>query len=370
LATGDGGAAAPGDAAPGAVRRLAPGLLLAAAAVAAATWIADSGGAAWMSARGLAGNSPIPAATVAVILGILLANTLGTPRVAREGLAFCVKVLLRWGIVCVGIRLSLGEVVARGAAAGAAVVIVVAAALAAAPLLARALGLSARLGLLAAASTAICGVTAALAVAPVVEADEKETAYTVANVTLYGLLGMLLYPWAAHALLGGDPGAAGLFLGTAIHDTSQVAGAALSYRDLFGDEAAMKAALVAKLARNSLLVAVVPWVAWLHLRGGGAGGARPSAARLFPLFVLGFLAMALVRTAGDAALGDAAAWRTAVDRISGLGTAALLPAAMAGVGLTTDLRDLRGLGLRPLWLGAGTALLVGAAALGAALLLG
>jgi uncharacterized integral membrane protein (TIGR00698 family) len=370
LASGAATGGGSGGDAPGAARRLAPGVLLAAAVVAAASWLADRGGAAWMAARGTGGKSPIPAATVAVILGILLANTLGTPRAAREGIVFCVKVLLRWGIVCVGIRLSLGEVVAQGAAAAAAVVLVVAAALAVAPAVARALGLSARLGLLAAASTAICGVTAALAVAPVVEAEEKETAYTVANVTLYGLLGMLLYPWAAHALLGGDPGAAGLLLGTAIHDTSQVAGAALSYRDLFGDEAAMKAALVAKLARNSLLVAVVPCVAWLHLRGGGAGGTRPPLSRLFPLFVLGFVAMALARTAGDALLGEAAGWRSAVDGIAGAGTAALLPAAMAGVGLTTDLRDLRGLGLRPLWLGASVAVLVGAVAFGAALLLG
>src|SRR5690606_41939400 len=105
--------------------------------------------------------------------------------------------------------------------------------------IARGAGVSPQLGLLAAASTAICGITATLAVAPSIEADDREVAYTVANVTLFGLFGMLLYPWLAHAVFGDASASAGLFLGTAIHDTSQVMGAALSYRELFGDERAM-----------------------------------------------------------------------------------------------------------------------------------
>ena len=127
-------------------------------------------------------------------------STVGVAPAFRPGLDCCVKKVLRLGIVLVGLRLSLLDLGRAGAAAVPAVVLCVAAGILVSLFLARRLGVSPRLGLLAAASTAICGVTAALAVAPVVDAEEREVAYTVGCVTLYGLLGMLLYPLAAHAL--------------------------------------------------------------------------------------------------------------------------------------------------------------------------
>jgi uncharacterized integral membrane protein (TIGR00698 family) len=355
--------------------RLLPGLLLAAAVVVAANLASDR-----LAAFASSGKSPVPVPTLAVLLGLAVANTVGVAGPLRPGLDFCVKKLLRLGIVLVGLRLSMGDVGRAGGAAIPVVLVLVAAALLLGPRLARALGVSPRLGLLAGASTAICGVTAALAVAPVVEAEDREVAYTVANVTLCGLVGMLLYPFVAHALLGRESFAAGLFLGTSIHDTSQVTGAALAYRDAWHDSVAMDTAIVTKLLRNVTLVAVVPFVGWLHARGAGAGAKRPSLAKLFPLFVLGFLAMAALRTAGDAGVAgaggrafgllDGAAWRDMVDRVSMAGTDGCLAAALASLGLSTRFATLRGLGPRPLLLGVGTALIVATASLGIALGLG
>ena len=93
------------------------------------------------------------------------------------------------------------------------------------------LGLPPRLGTLIAAGTSICGVTAIVSVAPAIEADEREVAYAVANVVAFGLFGMLIYPYLAHAVLGSSE-TIGLFLGTAVHDTSQVVGAALTYKQI------------------------------------------------------------------------------------------------------------------------------------------
>jgi uncharacterized integral membrane protein (TIGR00698 family) len=352
--------------------RLLPGAALAAAVVVAATFGAEALGRAFGAAEG---RSPVPAATVAVLLGLVVANTLGVAPPFRPGLDFCVRKVLRLGIVLVGVRLSLAEVLGKGGAAIPAVAASVAAGIAVALLLARRLGVSSRLGILAAASTAICGVTAALAVAPVVDAEEREVAYTVACVTLYGLLGMLLYPFAAHALFGGDPAAAGLFLGTSIHETAQVTGAALAYRESFGAPAAFDAAVVTKLVRNSSLVAVVPVLGWLHARGAAAGRRGAPLARLFPLFVLGFLAMSILRTAGDAGASGggsafgllaAADWNALVGRLVGAATEVCLPAAMAALGLGIRLSSLRDLGPRPLLLGAGAAVAVGLVALAAA----
>ena len=202
--------------------------------------------------------SGISAMTCAIVIGLLLANVLEVRPSFRPGLEFSVRKLLRLGIILVGIKLSLVDVLRLGLWGIPVVLVVIASALVFTTWFARRLGLGTRLGTLAAASTAICGVTAALAVAPTIDADDREVAYTVANVTLFGMLAMFVYPYLAHFLFAKQAGAAGLFLGTAIHDTSQVMAAALSYSQVFGDELAMKVATMTKLTRNVSSSGVFP----------------------------------------------------------------------------------------------------------------
>ncbi len=356
---------------------LLPGIALSGAVMAAAHALAALLGRALLRLEGIdpAGRpSPVSGIMVAILIGMLVANTIGVPRIFLPGLAFAMKKLLRLGIILVGIRLSLVDVAALGALAVPVVATIVAVALVVTTWFARRIGVSENLGTLAAASTAICGVTAALAVAPAIDADEREVAYTIANVTLFGALAMFVYPYLAHALFGGTSTAVGLFLGTGIHDTSQVMGAALSYKELFHDEAALKVATVTKLTRNLFLAAVVPLLAYRHAkRKGGAFGSAPiRISSLFPIFVAGFVAMALARTAGDAWLArgglawgflDAAAWKELVKALGETWAGAALATAMAGVGLTTRFSVFRGLGAKPLYVGALSATVVGALAL-------
>ena len=152
-------------------------------------------------------------------------------------------------------------------------------------------------------------------------------------------------------------------------------GAALAYREVFGDEAAMKVATVAKLTRNALLAVVVPFLAWQYARRAAAAGGsgekkKVSPLKLFPVFVLGFLAMALVRTVGDSAFGGAADWKALTSLLGDGVSFYALGLAMAGVGLTTRLSVFKGLGLRPLYVGALAAVMVGGLALGLAALVG
>jgi uncharacterized integral membrane protein (TIGR00698 family) len=357
---------------------LVPGVVVAAATVWIAMQIAGLLGEALLRAQGVdptGKGSPVSAISVAVILGIAASNLFPLPAALAPGLEFSVKKLLRLGIILVGVKLSLVDVASRGLWGIPVVAIVIACALFAAPRIATLLGVGARLGTLTAAATGICGVTATVATAPVIGADDREVAYTVANVTLFGVIAMLVYPFLAHAIFATAPASAGLFLGTAIHDTSQVMGAALSYRDVFGEEVAFQVATVTKLTRNCFLVAVVPLLGWLHARSGGPAAKKPPLSQLFPLFVLGFLALAALRTAGDAGLAasagiDAERWK-ALTKLLGDNTAtALLATAMASVGLSTDLRSFRSLGLKPLWLGAISAVLVGAIGLALAAIVG
>ena len=359
-----------------------PGLALAIGVMLVAGEVAQRLGAGLLRLQGVdpAGRaSPISGISMAIVLGLVAANTIGTAALFRPGLAFAVKRMLRLGIILVGIRLSIFDVLKLGAWGIPIVALIIAVALVAATFFARVLGVSDRLGTLAAASTAICGVTAALSVGPVIEAEESEVAYTVANVTLFGLMAMLTYPYLAHAVFGARSGAVGLFLGTGIHDTSQVMGAALSYKEIFRDDAAFRVATVTKLTRNVFLVAVVPLLAYLHARRTGHAGARIRIAKLFPIFVLGFLGMAIVRSIGDAALSsrgvafgiwDASAWAGLVKTVGETWGTAALGTAMAGVGLSTNLRAFRKMGMRPFYVGALSALLVAALALGLAALVG
>jgi len=190
---------------------------------------------------------------------------------------------------------------------------------------------------------------------------------------------MLTYPYLAHGLLGAHPGAAGLFLGTGIHDTSQVVGAALSYKEIFRDERVLDVATVTKLTRNVFLVAIVPGLAFLHARRTGRAAGRVDTRNLFPLFVVGFLGMAIARSIGDAALlsggrawgiCDAAGWKNAVKTLGETWGAAALGIAMAGVGLSTNLKALRRLGPKPFAVGALSALLVAGLALALAAAVG
>jgi uncharacterized membrane protein YadS len=186
------------------------------------------------------------------------------------------------------------------------------------------------------------------------------------------MLALFSYPFLAHWLFGGDIRMTGLFLGTAIHDTAQVAGAGLIYRQRYQVPEVLDTATVVKLVRNLFMAGVIPLMAMLyHRRGRGAAAASntpPTWHQVVPLFVIGFLAMAAVRSLGD--LGarpflvlDRGVWRgflAGADITSGW----CLATAMAGVGLGTGLAKLRVLGWRPLCVGLAASALVGSAGFG------
>jgi len=352
----------------------APGLLAALGIAWLGGQLAQGLGRALFVLRGVdpAGRaSPISAISMAVLLGILLANTVRLPALLQPGLDLARKRVLRLGIVLIGLKLSVLDVIRVGAVGLPVVIVLVTFAFAISLWLARRLAVSRELGSLAAASTAICGITATLAVAPVVRADDREVAYTVANVTLIGLLGMLVYPYVAHALFGDSSLAAGLFLGTSIHDTSQVMGAALTYAGVRGDERALQIATITKLTRNALLVAVIPALAVLASRATGTRrGERRPLRSYFPTFVLAFVALSLLRTFGDLGLEHherafglftEPAFRKGIQLLADRVAPLALGMALAAVGVGTRLSILRGLGWRPLAVGFGAAVAVGCA---------
>lgn len=350
---------------------LVPGVAAALVVMVAGFWLADVIGQGIMRAQGLAGSSPLSGVPVAIVLGLLLRNTVPLPALLNPGLKFCVTTLLRLGIVLVGIRLSAFDVARLGLAGLPVVLAAVATGMLFVTWFNGRLGLPPRLGTLIAAGTSICGVTAIVSTAPAIDADEREVAYAVANVVAFGLFGMLAYPYLAHALLP-SPESVGLFLGTAIHDTSQVVGASLTYRQMYADDVVLRVATVTKLTRNLCLAAVIPLLTWWHLRSTHAAGTsrrRMAWTTLVPAFVIGFVAMAVVRTIGDATLQttgaaygvwSSAAWSANINQVGDFwASRMLLGTAMAAVGLNTSFAVFKGVGLRPFAVGLSGAIVVG-----------
>ena len=361
---------------------LLPGIAAAALVMMAGFWLADTIGRAILVAQGVSGSSPLSGVPIAIILGLLLRNFLPLPRAVTPGLKFCVTTVLRLGIVLVGIRLSAFDLVRLGLGGFPVVLAAVATGLVFVSWFNRRLGLPPRLGTLIAAGTSICGVTAIVSTAPAIDADEREVAYAVANVVAFGLFGMLAYPYIAHALLQRSE-TVGLFLGTAIHDTSQVVGAALTYRQMYSDDVVLRVATVTKLTRNLCLAGVIPLLTWMHLRSSRDGSTLQASTKwttLVPMFVLGFVAMALVRTAGDATLGatgvafgiwDSTAWSRLTNQLGDFwASRLLLGTAMAAVGLNTSFAVFKGVGARPFAVGLAGAMVVGAVGMVMATLFG
>jgi uncharacterized integral membrane protein (TIGR00698 family) len=354
-----------------ALRAAAPGVLIAIALAALARGVAQG------LAQGAGGLPKFPLSPVmcAVVLGMLWRNTIGVPAWASGGLHWAMHRLLRVGIALVGLRLTLG-----GASAIALTALPVAAccltvALCAGIGVSRLLGVPRRLGLLLAVGTAVCGCTAVVAMSPVIRARHAETAFAVTCVVLFGCIAMLCYPYLAGHVLGASPVHAGIFLGTAIHDTSQVIGAALIYSQQAAAPAALAAASVAKLLRNLSIAVLIPAAAWLTQRHERAeqrlrqqlddapadvSGTRPP---LVPLFVLGFIGFIVVRTAGDAlSHAPAPLWQALVN--TGYSASDLfLTCGMTAVGLSVSFTDMWRIGWRPLAAGLAVATLVGACSL-------
>ena len=342
---------------------LMPGVMLSAAIAAFAYPAARFLGTSLLGME----RSPVSPVLVGVLVGVALRNLVPLPEAVRPGVKFAAARILRLGIILLGVRLSLADVARFGALGLPVVAACVAAGLVFTGLLARAFSLPPRLGALIGVGTSICGVSAIAATGPVIRAEDDEVAYATIVITVFGMLAMVAYPFASHALFHGNDTAAGLFLGTAIHDTSQVNGAGILYADAFAAPRALDVAIVTKLLRNLFMIIVIPAMAFRYRASAAEGTRGPALVKLFPLFVLGFLAMALVRTTGDMQLAagrafgiwDAAAWRELCGNAQTISGACLVT-ALSAVGLGTDLSSLRRLKGKPFLLGLGAALAVGA----------
>lgn len=276
----------------------------------------------------------------ALLLGMSLNFLIEDPRL-RIGIQFVAGTVLRLGVALLGLRLTLDNVASLGLTMVLALAVGVAATLLVSLLVARLLGLERDLGLLVGGATAICGASAALAIASVLpqrEGHDKRTTLAVIGVTTLSTVAMVVYP-ALTVWLGLDETRAGIFIGATIHDVAQVVGAGYSLSPAAGD-----AATITKLMRVALLMPVLLCIS-LGVRAGAAGASGADGARstpLLPWFMVAFALLMLVNSSGLVP--------SLVQAVATQGSQVCLVVAIAAVGLKTSLRDVASLGWRPVLL--------------------
>ena len=306
-------------------------------------------------------KSPISTVLIAILLGILMGNAF-TPRPGMMiGLDFTQQYILKLGIIFLGIRLSFEDFLKFGYIAIPLIVVCIFAVLIIIKLLIKKVPISSKMSYLIAIGTCVCGATAIVATAPVINAKKTEVAYAIANITLFGVIAMLVYPYFAEWYFNENEIKAGLFLGTSIHETSQVAAAGLIYDQQFNSPETLNMATVTKLIRNTFLVLLIPLFAFLYNRGE-LKGQKYSILDIFPYFVLGFIGMIIIRNLGDhiflAESENNVIWLNIIDLFKTF-TTVFLTMAMAAVGISINLSELKSMGYKPFIVGFIAAVTVG-----------
>lgn len=282
--------------------------------------------------------APIVGAPVlAIVIGAAIAAVRAPGTALRPGIAFAGRQLLQWSIVLLGAHLSLREIVQGGAQSLPVMLGTLAIVLVLAYFVGRALGLDRDIRRLVGIGTAICGGSAIVAVASVIEADQADIAYALGVVFLFNVVAVLIFPALGH-LMQLSQHAFGLWAGTAINDTSSVVAASFAY-----GRAAGNAAVIVKLTRTTLIIPIVLFYGWRRLRHArGEAGINWHA--VVPWFILWFLfaatlnSLGLIPAAAQGPLQELALFSITV--------------ALAGVGLGTEVEKIRRAGVRPLVLGA------------------
>jgi uncharacterized integral membrane protein (TIGR00698 family) len=275
----------------------------------------------------------------AILLGLLISNTVGVHRIFRPGVA-TYELWLKLGIVLVGAKFLLQDVAHIGGMSLVLVFFELLFSLTVMTLLGRIFKLPPKLTSLLAIGSSICGVTAIMAAQGAIEPDEEDTATAIAAILTLGALALFTFPAIGHALHMGQQ-SYGIWTGLAVDNTAEatVTGA------LYGDEAG-RFAVLAKTARSAFIGFVVLGYAVYWASRGQAHRVEHKALFLwqkFPKFILGFVAISLLATSGFFSAGQ-------LNSLSNLSKWAFLP-AFAGVGLRTQLTDLVNQGWRPIVVG-------------------
>ena len=316
------------------VFKFAPGVLLAVAIAAFAWWI-----------ESLLPIHLIGAAVIAMFIGMILNHFLQGTKVFKDGIKFTSKKILKFAIILLGLSLNITTILNVGKMSLTVMIFTLLTCFGGGYFIGKALGLNWKLSNLISAGTGICGGSAIAAISSTIEADDNDVAYAMSATFLFDMAMIILFPIMGRAL-GMTDQAFGIWAGTAVNDTSSVVATGYAFSEAAGDFATM-----VKLTRTLAIIPTVITFAFiqLHLKrkeamansqDGSELKAKFSIAKIFPWFILGFVAMSLVASF----VAVPAAVVSTTKTISKF----LMVCALAAIGLGTSFASMKKAGIRPM----------------------
>lgn len=290
----------------------------------------------------------IGSAVIAMFIGMLVNHFWKNAAFLAPGLKFTSKKVLKFAIILLGLSLNIGTILNVGKMSLTVMIFTLLTCFGGGYFIGKALGLNWKLSNLISAGTGICGGSAIAAIAPTIEADDNDIAYAMSATFLFDMAMIVLFPILGRAM-GMSDEAFGIWAGTAVNDTSSVVATGYAFSEGAGDFATM-----VKLTRTLTIIPTVVIFAFVNLRlkrkealasqaDGNALKANFSIAKIFPWFILGFLAMALV----------ASIFTIPTAVVSGTKSLSkfLMVCALAAIGLNTSFASMKKAGIRPMFHG-------------------
>lgn len=275
------------------------------------------------------------------VLGILFGMLLAfwkRPAFFNDGVSYTSKKLLQYSIILLGFEMNLFQVFKVGSQTLILMLFTLTAAFITAFVAGKALHLNGNTKTLIGVGSAICGGSAIAATAPVIHADEEEVAHSISTIFLFNVIAAFLFPFLGHAL-GMSDQSFGLWAGTAVNDTSSVVAAGYSFSNAAGN-----LAVIVKLTRTLMIVPVTLVLAvYTSKKETGNKSGKYNIVKIFPWFVLGFVAASVINTFIPLPSG-----------LTGFLSQAgkfVIVMAMASIGLNTNLVKLVKSGGKPILLG-------------------
>ena len=316
------------------VIKLLPGILISVAIAALAAWV-----------ESLMPIHLIGAAVIAMFIGMVLNYFLKDTKVFGSGVKFTSKKILKFAIILLGLSLNITTILNVGKMSLTVMIFTLLTCFGGGYFIGKALGLNWKLSNLISAGTGICGGSAIAAISSTIDADDNDVAYAMSATFLFDMAMIVLFPIMGRAL-GMTDQAFGIWAGTAVNDTSSVVATGYAFSEGAGDFATM-----VKLTRTLAIIPTVITFAFIQLRlkrkeamakseKGSDLKANFSIAKIFPWFILGFLAMSIVASVFSVPAAVVAGTKKA--------SKFLMVCALAAIGLNTSFADMKKAGIRPM----------------------
>ena len=280
----------------------------------------------------------IGASVIALFIGMII-NHFWKPQFLNSGIKFTSKKVLKFAIILLGASLSVRVILSVGKMSLMVMFFTLLTCFGGGYFIGKALGLNWKLSNLISAGTGICGGSAIAAIAPVIDADDSDIAYAMSATFLFDMAMIILFPIMGR-LLGLSDMAYGLWAGTAVNDTSSVVAAGYAFSESAGDFATM-----VKLTRTLSIIPTVLVFSLINLRikrkeNINSGYKKVNISKIFPWFILGFLALAIVNSFGIIPVS--------ISAIAKYTSKFLMVAALAAIGLNTSFKDMKKSGINPM----------------------